>query len=348
MVERTHRARQRLQRGLRWLLPAAIIAAILTTIDLATFAGALARTNAWVAVAGILLVPSRNLIAALRWRIAVHAGFPERLDLGWTLRHYWTGVALGFFTPSSLGLDAYRIAAVTRRLGRLAPNVALVLLEKGLALLGCTLMVLVVTPLLPPVAVGPEGQVRRMWLAAWILLLVAAAGLLALGLLLRTRLANSVGDWTERLFARALARVSRTADVAGGGPPTGGHWTALLRPALHPRPLAGLLAASVGIQLAAAFGNAVMFHAIGYELPFVTHLFVVPVLYIVFALPISLGSLGLREGAFIVVYGLFGVPAEIALLASVLNLGGILLNNVIGAGVILAGGRHGTREVSGA
>ena len=56
-----------------------------------------------------------------------------------------------------------------------------------------------------------------------------------------------------------------------------------------------------------------------------------PVLYFIFLLPISFGSLGIREGAYILLYGLFGVPAETALVVSFFNLLGVLLNNLIGA-----------------
>jgi uncharacterized membrane protein YbhN (UPF0104 family) len=55
----------------------------------------------------------------------------------------------------------------------------------------------------------------------------------------------------------------------------------------------------------------------------------------VFTLPISFGSLGIREAAFILVYGLFGVPAEIALSVSFFNLAGILLNSLVGGVVML-------------
>jgi uncharacterized membrane protein YbhN (UPF0104 family) len=85
------------------------------------------------------------------------------------------------------------------------------------------------------------------------------------------------------------------------------------------------------IQLTSAVGNQIFFIAVNYDLPFLVNLFVVPVLYFVFLLPISFGSLGIREGAYILLYGAFGVPMETALLVSFFNLLGLLLNNLIGA-----------------
>jgi hypothetical protein len=89
------------------------------------------------------------------------------------------------------------------------------------------------------------------------------------------------------------------------------------------------------IQLTSAVGNQIFFIAANYDLPFLVNLFATPVLYFVFLLPISYGSLGIREGAYILLYGAFGVPMETALLVSFFNLFGILLNNLVG-GIILA------------
>jgi len=54
-------------------------------------------------------------------------------------------------------------------------------------------------------------------------------------------------------------------------------------------------------------------------------------MFFIFILPISFGTLGIREGAFIFFYGIFGMDQEAALLLSFLSLSGRLLNVVIGA-----------------
>lgn len=339
MADGKSERRWRFGRVLRWLLPAAILVAILASIDLALFVKTLAHTNPLMAVAGILLVPTRNVIAALRWRMLLRFGFGERWRIGWVFRHYWSGMALGFFTPSSAGLDVYRIAVVSRRTGRLAVNVALVLLEKGLALVSCTALVLAVVPLLTGLQDQQAELVRQLWLGGWALLLLAGVALATAAVTLRSRLAVSMAAPLQRLIPKLVARVRRTGEISQApGPPT--PWQAMLRPMLRPGRLGWLLAASLGIQLASAAGNHVMFQAVGHDVPFAVHLFVVPVLYMVFALPISFGSLGVREGAFIVLYGLLAVPAEIALLVSVLNLAGILLNNAVGAVLLALRGRE--------
>jgi uncharacterized membrane protein YbhN (UPF0104 family) len=65
------------------------------------------------------------------------------------------------------------------------------------------------------------------------------------------------------------------------------------------------------------------------------NLFITPLLFLLYALPISFGGLGIREGAFILAYSAFGVPTETALIISVTGLMGNLLSYGIGAGLIL-------------
>ena len=64
----------------------------------------------------------------------------------------------------------------------------------------------------------------------------------------------------------------------------------------------------------------IAFAAVGFELPFVVNLFVIPIINIIALLPISFGGVGVRETSFIFLYGLFGVSPEGALFISILDL----------------------------
>ena len=75
----------------------------------------------------------------------------------------------------------------------------------------------------------------------------------------------------------------------------------------------------------------IFFAALDYDLPFVLNLFIAPILFFIYALPISFGSIGVRETAYIILYGIFGVPSETALIVSFFALFGIMLNHLIGA-----------------
>jgi uncharacterized membrane protein YbhN (UPF0104 family) len=82
--------------------------------------------------------------------------------------------------------------------------------------------------------------------------------------------------------------------------------------------------------VALGVANQLFLNALSYELSFIDSLFVVAVLFVVVSLPISFAGFGMREGGYIIVLGMFGVPAETALVVSVFALSGLLLNYAIG------------------
>ncbi|WP_053214335.1 lysylphosphatidylglycerol synthase transmembrane domain-containing protein [Pseudomonas sp. Q12-87] len=62
-----------------------------------------------------------------------------------------------------------------------------------------------------------------------------------------------------------------------------------------------------------------VFRAYGYDIPFVQHLALYPVIAILTMVPLTIGGLGVREGFFVYFYGLLDVPANVAVGASLAN-----------------------------
>lgn len=92
---------------------------------------------------------------------------------------------------------------------------------------------------------------------------------------------------------------------------------------------------SLVIQIIGSISSQLFFISLDFDIPFIVNLFVTPVLFFIFLLPISFGSLGVREVAFISIFGVFGLPAEVALLVSFFGLAGLLLNYTISGLVML-------------
>ena len=322
-----------LMRWVRRLVPVVLIALILDNIDLGELLDIARDVHGGWLFLGLVFMPSRVLAATLRWFVFLRSSFGSQARWGRTLRNYWAGVALGFFTPASAGLEVYRVIVASRGLGAPRMHVAIVSLEKVLALVGCAVTALAAVPLLPPLAVGPSEVVANLaWLAAAALTVGAAIALTARRAI-GSRLVATIDRWAEALLARVLPRLPSFSK-----PSAPGSTKPAIRSLLALRPLGLAFGASVAVQLAGAVGGQIMFRAVGYEIPFAVNVFVVPMLYVLFALPISIGSIGIREGGYIVLYGLFGVPAEVALLVSFLNLLGLGLNSLIGAATIWIGG----------
>jgi len=314
----------------RWMLVVTIFAVIFKSVDWHRFVSVFTQVNPWLILVGISYYPLVIMMGALRWHTTLRAYHSERVHYAASLKDYWSGLAIGVFAPASLGWDVFRVAVATRRYGNVIANSATIVVEKLMALLTCASLVALLVPFMDIAADNRElPQIIKI---SYIVLLSTLGGLVIAVLIARhgasmrliQRLSDKLTQWVARLSQSEDASASQNRSLG-----------AIFAPLRRPGILLRITIFSFLIQLTSAVGNQIFFVAVNYDLPFLVNLFVVPVLYFVFLLPISFGSLGIREGAYILLYGAFGVPMETALLVSFLNLSGILLNNLVG-GIMLA------------
>jgi uncharacterized protein (TIRG00374 family) len=315
-----------------WGLPVVILYVVFRQIDFVELKTNILRTNAaWLAL-GVAVYFLAVFIAALRWHVLLKQNFGRDVSLGFSLRHHWIGLALGAFVPAQIGADIYRALAGTRRFGRFGLNVSIVLVQKVLTLMICMALVLL---LYPTVSTSFPPEIDRVHQLSYILLLSAVFLIFIAAVAIRSHLLsaiqNRLGSYLAHVRRKTLHMLDREAQEQDARIPL----RIVLKPWGDPKQLLPGFFFSIAFMLAAAVRGQIFFQALGYDLPFVFNLFASPVLVLVFTLPISFGSLGIREAAFILVYGLFGVPAEIALTVSFFNLFGILLNSLTGGVVML-------------
>ena len=304
---------RRLRGLVRWGLPVVILAVIVRRIDLDRLGGLAAglapAALAWGAAASVAIV----MLGALRWhwlRGATASRDSYRASLGL----YWRALAAGLVLPGSIGMDAYRVIdAIDRPAGSLGAAQA-VLAEKLAALAACALIVGTLLPLL-----GAERlPIGRGALAG--ALAGLAAGAIALLALLR---------WPP--VQAAWARAARALAARAGRPAERGPGASAPPMRFGAGRSAGALAVSAAIFAVSAWQSHLFFAAMAWPVPYLVNLLATPLLFVVFALPLTIGTLGVREAAFITLYGAFGVPAECALLASFCGLAAFLGSCSIGA-----------------
>ena len=312
---------------LRWLIPLGLFYLIFREIDWVVFIASLTQTNLWWLILGLCMSPLMILVGALRWHFLLtrYGGNPVRISF--SLNHYWTGLALGFFLPSSIGWDAYRVMVAGRRFDHYDSNVIIIIVEKIASLIIISLMIVTLYPL---VSMNTSPAIERVLSTAYRVFLVITMLLIAVNVGFRNR---AIGAWFKRIEEAIISRLPTQNRLKTNGFSI----KAAFSPFTTPKLILPVLFLSFGIQLLPAIGGQFYFRALDYPVPFLVNLFVTPVLFFIFLLPISFGGLGLREGGFIILYGLFDVPPETALLVSFFSLTGILLNNLIGGVVILAG-----------
>lgn len=315
-----------------WVVPFIILYMVFRRIDLGLLKENVSRTRMEIFLLGLLHAPLFLLAGAMRWFALLRQYHGRAVRPGFAVKHYWIGYSVGVFAPASIGWDLYRIAVSGRKFGKYVSNAVIIATEKLMALLTCTLLIIVVYPRIPISSSSEIGRVMRL---AYILFLAAVVIMAAINLVFRNRMLlgslHKVESYLKKYVKRALARFK----LEGRLGESGGSLKEMTGPLTAPRALVQVIVLSLLIQIIAASRAQTFFYSLGYDIPVTVNLFVSPVLFFIFLLPISFGSLGIREGAHILLYGLFGVPAEIALLISFFSLSCMLTNHMIGGLLML-------------
>ena len=230
----------------------------------------------------------------VRWRVLLAS---QRVELGLSFltRHYLIGRFVGVFTPSTLGLDGYRVLAAARETGRTAAAARAVLIEKGLSFTALALTSFALLPLGAARFYGVGGLLASL-----------ALGVVALGGLLVMHRPDLLRALAERSPGRVRAPLNKLVGALAADP-------------VSPAQLVGACGLGTITQLCSALtfvctGLALGVTATPVELLVVGHAIVLAML-----IPVSVAGAGLREGTAVAMLGLVGVPVGDALLVGVLG-----------------------------
>ncbi len=248
---------------------------------------------AWIGVA-IGLHSLAVLAGVLRWRSLARAAGID-LPLGWMTRSFLIGRFVGAFTPSTTGLDGWRIWEAGRASGAMGRSAAAILVEKRVGLVGMALVC---------AALIPFGGAALLGHGA-IAIALAMAGGAALGLSLMRRPA-----WLEAIAARLPQKVRGRAKKAV---------LALSETRLD----APRLARAVGLGVLSHLALSSVFWAtagaLGVAVDAWTLLAVGNAIVLAVLLPVSVGGVGVREGVAVVLLATVGVASTDAALIALLG-----------------------------
>lgn len=280
-MKRAHKA---LLRGLIGLV---LLAAVLWLAEPARVLGQLRRAQpAWL-LAGLLAAVASNLVSALRWR-ALARWLGADMGARDASRWYFQAIGLNVLLPGAVvGGDVYR-AVVLRRSGQDAAAAGWsVLLDRlsGLWMLcaigglGAAACADTLAPLLrlPPAALAALALAGTL---AWLLLPWCLPWLLRQGW-------GAASGWLAPLRA-AAARSDFSAQLG---------WQVL---------------ASAGVQVLSAAALAAGALALGVSQPLAVWAWAIAPVFLMAALPVSVGGWGTREAASVAALAPFGVAASAA------------------------------------
>lgn len=245
----------------------------------------------------------------LRWRALLRARGIS-LPLPILLRSFLVGRFIGAFTPSTTGLDGYRALDVARRTGETAASASVIVVEK---LVGLVAMASVCAVLLP------FGLAERL----------GAPGLAA-------ALAMAGGAGAGLYVLSSPARAQRVARALPG--PLGARGEKIARGLAGAGLGAGTITRSLALGMATHVCLSATFaataRALGVGLSLGELLGIGNAIVIAVLLPVSVGGVGVREGAAVALFTGAGVVTTDAVLVALLSyltgqvpalLGGLLL-----------------------
>ena len=291
-------------RWLRLCVGIGLLALLLYWVDVDEALAVLASARLDILALLPLVMVGERLLAAFRWYLLVRVKIAAVTYWGVVRLIFVSGFA-GYFTPGSVGVEAVRVYGLSRTTSDLALSVTSVLVERLLGMFALTLLVLVGLALRPPGLPPEYGQI------AWLALALLVVGVCAL-----------MNPWLQRLSILVLAP----------------GWLAPVRRGLQkiyailddyrrrPGLMLWSLVVAVVFQLARCLLPAVGAAALGAPMPFAYFVVIVPVVALVSLMPISIAALGVRELAYVYLFGLVGMPPEIALaLALLIRVCGLLM-----------------------
>ncbi len=267
-----------------------LLALLFRKIDYAATLRHLRDISPQTAVISLVVLNAGIALANARWRIILQS--MGRTFTNWYLfRLNLVGQFFNQALPSTVGGDGMRVWLLYRGGCSFAEAINSVLIDRvtGFAVLG--LMSLYGLPtLVERMFAIPKGQT----ITGIVVLIMALGGVFYVLAREHTRLAKfRVGRFVAQIIADTLLLAARPGDSAK------------------------IILLSIGAQISAFVVVWLILRDLGAEVSFVGVIIVAPVVLLLLVAPVSIAGWGLREGLFVIGFGLFAVPEDIALAASI-------------------------------
>jgi uncharacterized protein (TIRG00374 family) len=250
------------------------------------------------------------LISTWRWRVLLRAqGFEaplRRLSASYLVATFFNN-----FLPSNIGGDVIRITDTAKSAGSRTLATTVVLIDRGLGLLGLALMAATGASLMHHMVVGRVGP-AVLWAGFGFGALIAAPALLfpesATKLLQPLRVFHK--EWVDARLEKLTYALTKFKET--------------------PAALAACFAGAVVVQAILVGFYVAIARSMQIPVGFAELAVIVPVSFIVQMVPVSLNGFGVREATFGFYFTRLGLPLESALLVSFMGAALIMVFSLSG------------------
>jgi uncharacterized protein (TIRG00374 family) len=275
----------------------------------------------WLAAA-LALYLTMVLISAWRWGLLLKA---QGLDLSFRRLTASFLVATFFnnFLPSNIGGDVIRIADTAPAAGSKTLATTVVLIDRGIGLLGLILMA----------ALGATAGARFgnsaaavgagvLWAGFGLAAMIATPALLMPQVFVRMLQPLRIlhREWVDERLDRLTMALARFRESPGA--------------------IAGCFAGAVAVQAVLVAFYLAIAHSMRIPIGFTELAVIVPITFIVQLLPVSMNGFGVREATFGFYFSRLGLPLESALLVSFMGAALIMLFSLSGGVTYIARKSH--------
>ena len=287
-----------------------LLALLLSRVDLARlWSYARHASMAWLAAA-LALYLVMILASAWRWGLLLEAQ-DVHLSYRFLTSSFLVATFFNNFLPSNIGGDVVRITDTAGKAGSKTRATTVVLIDRGIGLLGLALMAALGATTIQRMSVGPVGP-GMLWAGFGLGAMIATPALLmpeaATKLLQPLRVFHQ--EWVDERIAKLTDALTRFKET--------------------PAALAGCFAGAVVVQATLVLFYLAIARSMSIPIGFAELAVIVPVSFIVQMIPLSVNGFGVREATFGFYFTRLGLPLESALLVSFMGAALIMLFSLSG------------------
>ncbi len=277
----------------------AIVGFLLWHYDARPALRTLARESPLYFTATVAIYLAGQVMSAWRWQLLA-AVLNLRGPFAEFMRYYFVGVFTNLFVPGLVGGDAARAFYLGRRHGRMGEAIATALADRG------------------------YGLLALFWFAA-LIALTMNHGTLTPNVtrpIVAVAMVTFAGYLASPLIARLIHLTPRPIRRAIG----------IITPYLHkPAAVLPAIVVSMILQASLVVCQYVLALGLGLHLPLSMFLLIVPISGVLASLPLTLNGLGLRETAYLFLFGMAGVSRDHAIALGLLFFAATIVGGLFGA-----------------
>lgn len=292
--------------------------------NFAAIRGAMAQADPLLLLLAFALNVIGYLMCSWRWQLLLRAQ-KFAVPLIELIRAYTIGIFFNSFLPGVMSGDLMRAMDISDRVPSYTRSFLILFVERLTGMFGLLLLALIALPTIGWDVVSRTG-------IGWLLLAVAAV-LVALTAIFFSRHMRAAASRLGRL--RGLGWLSGIMERVG---------ETSMAFSQRMRVVYGCIGLSFVFQANVVCHYWLIGLALGIDLPLMTYFAIIPVSLFVMMIPASVNGIGIREQAFLYLFGQFGVAAEFAISLAWIAFAMVMAQAVVG-GIVFALRRKRPRPV---